>query len=221
MPFAPFFPSLRPETVRKLQPPRRLNGITPSSRPSTNVAYTPARKTDPIYLPNSPLCSRNACQYLHDDLFSDYSSISVKVFRKKVDACYAEVKEYLDRQAAEKRQAERKREQAVKDQESAEEARKQARRASQAEQTRTSSTPASQGPANNPTVIPPSQQTGQPYSVGSMRVPDTPQAEQARQAAKEREQKELANRLLTKWPIRLVNRARAHPRTNRQQHRTD
>lgn len=154
-----------------------------------------AGKADrPNLPPDSPICSRNACQYLHDELFSDYSSISVKNLRKKVDACYAEVKEYLDQQAAEKRQAD-EREQGVKDQGSAEEARNK-QEVRQPGQTRFSPTPASQGPANNPTVLPSSQQTGQTYSVDSMKVPDTPQTEQARQAAKDREQKDLTEQAL-------------------------
>lgn len=150
---------------------------------------------------NSSICSRSACQVLHDILFSDYNYTAVKDLRKRVDACYAQVKEYQDRQAAQKREAEEReqadREQAGRDQQSAEKTReKREEDRSQRERTRISPTPASQGAANNPTVIPPSQQTGQPYSVGSMKVPDTPQAEQARQAAKDREQKDLSEQAL-------------------------
>jgi hypothetical protein len=151
--------------------------------------------------PNSPVCSRYACQILHDLLFSDSDLNSVRVLGKRVDACYAQVKESQDRQAAQKREAEEReqadREQAARDQESAEKTRKQQEEdRRQSERTRISSTPASQGPANNPTVLPPSQQTGQPYTVDSMKVLDTPQTEQARQAAKDREQKDLHEQAL-------------------------
>ncbi len=191
VPFAPFSPT-DPKVCANYaaQVERYSNELTAEHERCLHVG----KEDRPNLPPDSPLCSRNACQYLHDELFSDYSSISVKVLRKRVGACNAEVKEYLDRQAAEKRQAE-EREQAVKNQESAEESRnKQEER--QPGQTRISPTPASQSSANNAAVLPPSQQTGQAYSVGSMKVPDTPQTEQARQAAKDREQKDLSEQAL-------------------------
>lgn len=146
--------------------------------------------------PNSPVCSRSACQILHDLLFSNISYTSVKVLHQRIDACYAQVKEYQDRQAAQKREAkERERadsERAARDQESANEARRKEEEQRQPQRTRISPTPAPQSSANNPAIVPPSQKTGQPYSVDSMKVPDTPQTEQARQAAKDREQEKIS-----------------------------
>ncbi len=161
----------------------------------------PGKVDRPNLPPNSPLCSKFACQILHDRLFSDSDLNSVKVLRKRVDSCFAQAKEYQDQQAAQKREAEEREqadnEQVAKDQESAENRRKaQQEERSRPERTRISPTPASQSPANNPAVLPPSQQTGQPYTVDSLKVPDTPETEQARQAAKEREQKELNEQTL-------------------------
>lgn len=193
VPFAPFSPTDPKLCANYAAEVERYNNeITAEHERCLHAG----KEDRPNLPPDSPLCSRNACQYLHDELFSDYSSISVKVLRKKVDACYAQVNEYQDRQAAQKREAEQ-REQAARDQESAEKTRKKRDEdGSQPAQTRISPTPASQSPANNGAVLPPNQQTGQPYSVGGMKVPDTPQTEQSRQAAKDREQKDLSEQAL-------------------------
>jgi chemotaxis protein histidine kinase CheA len=151
----------------------------------------PGKVDRPNLPPNSPLCSKFACQILHDRLFSESDLNSVPVLRKRLDACNAQVKEYQDQQAAQKRDAEEReqadREQAGKDQEAAESRRKaQQEERSRPVQTRISPTPASEGPANSPAALPPSQQTGQP----------TPEVEQARQAATEGAQKELREQTL-------------------------
>jgi hypothetical protein len=151
--------------------------------------------------PDSLICSRSGCQALHDLLYSTWDFNGVKVLHQRVDACYAQVNEYQGREAREKREAEEREradsEQAARDQESANEARKKREEEQRKpDRTRISPTPTPRSPANNPAVLPPSQPTGQPYSVDSMKVPDTPQTQQARQAEKEREQKELSEQAL-------------------------
>lgn len=158
----------------------------------------PGKEDRPNLPPNSPLCSKFACQILHDRLFSESDLNGLKVLRKRIDTCNAQVKEYQDQQVAQKREAEKREradnEEIAKNQESAESRRKEEER-SRPGQTRVSPTPASQSPTNNPGVLPPSQQTGQPYAVASMKV--TLEVEQVRQAAKDREQKELREQALS------------------------
>jgi hypothetical protein len=161
--------------------------------------------------PNSPTCSRYACQRLHDILFSDFPYTSLKDLRKRVDVCYAEVKEHLDRQAHEKQQ-EDERKTAEKQGEERRARDNQNRTETQTSQAQADSPLSSDVLARNEArkpsaatnqqtnaqVLPKSPPPGgpQPYTVGSMKVQDRPEQEQTRLAAGEIEKQQRSEQAL-------------------------
>ena len=179
-----------------------------------------AHKADPsTEPPNSLICSRPTCQYLHDILYSNHS-FNVKDLRKRVDACYADVKEYLARQALEKQQEEdrkiagdrRQAEEKARRREEAQ-AREAKQRGDREEQERVQVAHQQIAPAkipakpragdrltpakDNPPGSPPEQGgSSHSYTTGSMQVNETPEQEQARLAERKQEEKERATQAL-------------------------
>jgi hypothetical protein len=144
--------------------------------------------------PGSPLCSRSACQLLHDILYSDLLYPYIKPLRKSVDACYDNVKQYLDRQAREKREAIEKLN-AV----SGEPTSPEQNQAAQAP------TPVGQRVENPPVMQRAPQAATQPYVPGSMRVQE-PHA----QPAGEQGQKQQDKEALKEIPDPFASPTRSH-----------
>jgi hypothetical protein len=136
-------------------------------------------------MPNQPadslICSRSACQILHDILFSQAMYTDVKVLRQKVESCYSEVREHQERRGREKRESsEENGDTPLPDQ--------------------GKDTPPRAASPSAPTqfsaVINSSPVPAQPYTVGSMQNQETKEQQQARLEVEQREKDEQANQLV-------------------------
>lgn len=133
------------------------------------------------------VCSRAACQILHDVVYSQYTATSVPTLRKQVEECFKQARQHEEEEAKRKREADdaQRRQQ--------EDARTQSQKA-EASQRRSTQAEAQ---TQNPPVLPKDQASAaHTYSVDSLKVNETKAQEQARLAARERERKERSEQAI-------------------------
>lgn len=118
-PLAPTWPIMPTDPGECAAFSRDLNKYEAEVSKQHEACLSAGKADRPSEAANSFLCSRSACQSLHDILYGDVFYTNVKPLRKKVDECYSQVKEYLDRKARERQETD-DREKAVADRQEAE-----------------------------------------------------------------------------------------------------